>query len=200
MTDFIFLLQATTFLHSGNVIHRDQKPSNILLDSQCNCKLADFGLARSLAVTGKFLSRYGILPLKKSKKYCLKLIVSSRLFWQNFSAKWFWKNNKNWTKLFPDGVDVTNGEGDACLTDYVATRWYRAPEILLACKKYTKGVDMWSLGCILAEMLLSKPLFPGSSTINQVQWYIHFNSDCCCPIFRKVDSLWLHGNNWRINI
>ena len=47
------LLQATQFLHSGNVIHRDQKPSNILLDSQCNCKLADFGLARSLAVKGE---------------------------------------------------------------------------------------------------------------------------------------------------
>jgi serine/threonine protein kinase len=42
------------------------------------------------------------------------------------------------------------------LTEYVATRWYRAPEILLAAKTYTKGVDMWSLGCILAEMLLGK--------------------------------------------
>ena len=47
------LFKATQFLHSGNVIHRDQKPSNILLDSQCNCKLADFGLARSLSVKGK---------------------------------------------------------------------------------------------------------------------------------------------------
>ena len=46
------LFKATQFLHSGNVIHRDQKPSNILLDSQCNCKLADFGLARSLSVKG----------------------------------------------------------------------------------------------------------------------------------------------------
>ena len=44
----------------------------------------------------------------------------------------------------------------------------RAPEILLASKRYTFGVDMWSLGCILAEMLLGKPLFPGTSTINQV--------------------------------
>ena len=60
-------------------------------------------------------------------------------------------------------------EGDGCLTDYVATRWYRAPEILLASKKYTAGVDMWSLGCILAEMLLGKPLFPGTSTINQIE-------------------------------
>ena len=39
------------------------------------------------------------------------------------------------------------------MTDYVATRWYRAPEILLGSMKYTKGVDMWSLGCILAEMI-----------------------------------------------
>ncbi|CAB3402944.1 unnamed protein product [Caenorhabditis bovis] len=55
------------------------------------------------------------------------------------------------------------------LTEYVATRWYRSPEILLAAKQYTKGVDMWSLGCILAEMLIGRALFPGSSTINQIE-------------------------------
>lgn len=54
------------------------------------------------------------------------------------------------------------------LTDYVATRWYRAPEILLGSNNYTKGVDMWSLGCILAELLLGKPVFPGTSTLNQL--------------------------------
>lgn len=43
--------------------------------------------------------------------------------------------------------------GNPAMTDYVATRWYRAPEILLGSMKYTKGVDMWSLGCILAEMI-----------------------------------------------
>lgn len=51
----------------------------------------------------------------------------------------------------------------------VATRWYRAPEILIANKQYTKGIDMWSLGCILGEMCRGKPLFPGSCTINQVE-------------------------------
>lgn len=43
-------------------------------------------------------------------------------------------------------------QGQPELTEYVATRWYRAPEILLAAKRYTKGVDMWSLGCILGKL------------------------------------------------
>lgn len=108
------LLKATKFIHSGNVIHRDQKPSNILLDTDCFVKLCDFGLARSL-------------------------------------------------------YQIQEDQGNPALTEYVATRWYRAPEILLASHRYTKGVDMWSVGCILAEMLLGKPLFPGTSTINQIE-------------------------------
>jgi mitogen-activated protein kinase 15 len=60
------------------------------------------------------------------------------------------------------------GGGEPVLTDYVATRWYRAPEILLGSNKYTKGVDMWSMGCILAELILGKPFFPGTSTLNQL--------------------------------
>ncbi|KAG8134142.1 hypothetical protein E2320_011849 [Naja naja] len=112
------LLKATKFIHSGNVIHRDQKPSNILLDRDCFVKLCDFGLARSLG-------------------------------------------------------QIEKDEGNPALTEYVATRWYRAPEILLASKCYTKGVDMWSIGCILGEMLLGKPLFPGTSTVNQIEQILH---------------------------
>ncbi|SBT45578.1 mitogen-activated protein kinase 1 [Plasmodium ovale wallikeri] len=55
------------------------------------------------------------------------------------------------------------------LTDYVATRWYRAPEILLGSTNYTEGVDMWSLGCIMAELLTGKPIFRGNSTLNQLE-------------------------------
>jgi len=61
-----------------------------------------------------------------------------------------------------------DGSKTQVLTDYVATRWYRAPEILLGSNNYSKAVDMWSIGCILGELMGSKPMFPGSSTINQI--------------------------------
>lgn len=108
------LLKALKYMHTANVLHRDMKPSNLLLNSECLVKVADFGLARS--------------------------IVSL------------------------ENVNVSN----PVLTDYVATRWYRAPEILLGSQRYTKGVDMWSIGCILGELLGGKPMFPGTSTMNQL--------------------------------
>lgn len=54
------------------------------------------------------------------------------------------------------------------LTEYVVTRWYRAPEIMLACHEYDKPVDVWSTGCILAELLARKPFFPGEDYIDQL--------------------------------
>jgi mitogen-activated protein kinase 1/3 len=54
------------------------------------------------------------------------------------------------------------------LTEYVVTRWYRAPEIMLGCMQYTTKVDLWSVGCIFAEMLSRKPLFPGQDYIDQL--------------------------------
>ena len=47
------------------------------------------------------------------------------------------------------------------MTQYVATRWYRAPELMVSVVEYTAAVDVWSVGCILAEMLGRKQLFPG---------------------------------------
>lgn len=54
------------------------------------------------------------------------------------------------------------------LTEYVATRWYRAPEIMLNSKGYTQSIDMWSVGCILAEMLSNRPIFPGKHYLDQL--------------------------------
>jgi len=108
-------LKALKYMHSANLVHRDMKPSNLLLNSDCLMKVADFGLARSL----KELE-------EQASSNCV-------------------------------------------LTDYVATRWYRAPEILLGSTRYHYGVDMWSVGCILGEMIHGKPIFPGQSTINQLE-------------------------------
>eukprot|EP01134_Creolimax_fragrantissima_P007629 CFRG7629T1 len=63
---------------------------------------------------------------------------------------------------------------EAFITQYVATRWYRAPEIILSWKQYTKAIDVWSTGCIFAEMLLRQPLFPGRDYIHQVDLIIKF--------------------------
>jgi len=66
-------------------------------------------------------------------------------------------------------LEAGAADSASVMTDYVATRWYRAPEILLGSNKYSFPVDMWSLGCIFAEMLRGKPLFAGTSTLNQLE-------------------------------
>ena len=55
---------------------------------------------------------------------------------------------------------------DPQMTGYVSTRYYRAPEIMLTWQKYDVAVDIWSTGCIFAEMLEGKPLFPGKDRKN----------------------------------
>lgn len=60
------------------------------------------------------------------------------------------------------GFDSTSDhDGAGFMTEYVATRWYRAPEIMLSFRKYTTAIDMWSIGCILGELLGMKPMFKG---------------------------------------
>ncbi|CAD7088233.1 unnamed protein product [Hermetia illucens] len=53
-------------------------------------------------------------------------------------------------------------------TDYVATRWYRSPELLVGDPRYGKEVDIWAVGCLYAEMMTGEPLFPGESDIDQL--------------------------------
>ena len=109
------LLCALKYLHSANVVHRDLKPQNILLSSNCDVKLCDFGLVRII----------------KAPSY-----------------------------------ESLNG-GD--LTQYVVTRWYWDPELLLGCETYTQAIYIWGLGCILGEMLYRKALFRGIDCIDQIR-------------------------------
>lgn len=55
------------------------------------------------------------------------------------------------------------------LTEYVVTRWYRAPEIMLSSQEYSRAIDIWAIGCIFGEMLGRKPMFPGNDYIHQLK-------------------------------
>ncbi|QRW17006.1 mitogen activated protein kinase [Rhizoctonia solani] len=59
-------------------------------------------------------------------------------------------------------------DGTGFMTEYVATRWYRAPEIMLSFRKYTTAIDIWSIGCILGELLGMKPMFKGKDYVDQL--------------------------------
>jgi len=60
------------------------------------------------------------------------------------------------------------------LTEYVVTRWYRAPEIMCSSRQYDENVDVWSAGCIMAELYLRKPFFPGHNHIEQLKLIFHY--------------------------
>mmetsp|Transcript_36651 Transcript_36651/g.90501 ORF Transcript_36651/g.90501 Transcript_36651/m.90501 type:complete len:386 (+) Transcript_36651:191-1348(+) len=74
-------------------------------------------------------------------------------------------------KICDFGLARTSSE-KGFMTEYVVTRWYRAPELLLSCEDYTTAIDIWSVGCILAETLGRKPLFPGKDYIHQMRLII----------------------------
>jgi len=58
------------------------------------------------------------------------------------------------------------------LTEYVSTRWYRAPELLVGSRTYDKSIDIWALGCMIPELLCGKPLFPGNSNLEALAFVI----------------------------
>ncbi|KDQ61759.1 hypothetical protein JAAARDRAFT_521210 [Jaapia argillacea MUCL 33604] len=66
------------------------------------------------------------------------------------------------------GFDQSPDENSTQMTEYVATRWYRAPELMLAFRRYDTAIDVWSIGCIFAELMLGKPLFKGKDYVDQL--------------------------------
>ena len=71
-------------------------------------------------------------------------------------------------KIGDFGLARTTSETDF-MTEYVVTRWYRAPELLLNCSEYTAAIDIWSVGCILGEIGTREPLFPGKDYVHQLR-------------------------------
>ncbi|XP_063718829.1 cyclin-dependent kinase 7-like [Symsagittifera roscoffensis] len=71
-------------------------------------------------------------------------------------------------KLADFGLARFFGSPSKQLTSEVVTRWYRAPELLWGAKQYGTGVDMWAVGCILAELVMRDPIFPGDSDLDQL--------------------------------
>ncbi|KIK09036.1 hypothetical protein K443DRAFT_500378 [Laccaria amethystina LaAM-08-1] len=86
------------------------------------------------------------------------------------------------------GFDARPDEYASQLTEYVATRWYRAPEIMLAFRRYNTAIDVWSIGCILAELLLGKPLFKGKDYVDQLNKVLDVLGTPDESVIRKVGS------------
>jgi len=123
------------YIHSANVLHRDLKPGNLLVNADCELKICDFGLARGLKAA----------------------------------------------------ADPKNG-GGGFMTEYVATRWYRAPEIMLSFANYSTAIDVWSVGCILAELLGGKPIFKGRDYVDQLNQILHYLGTPREDALRRVGS------------
>ncbi|KAI8092340.1 kinase-like domain-containing protein [Gilbertella persicaria] len=77
-------------------------------------------------------------------------------------------NNRGEIKVADFGLARKYGSPMGNMTQMVVTLWYRAPELLLGSKEYTTAIDMWSVGCIFAELLLNEALLPGRSEIDQL--------------------------------
>lgn len=83
-------------------------------------------------------------------------------------------DSKNILKIADFGLARTFGSPSRIYTHQVVTRWYRAPELLFGARMYGTGIDIWAVGCILAELLKREPLFPGDSDLDTLDKIITF--------------------------
>ncbi|TRY50027.1 Serine/threonine protein kinase [Cryptosporidium tyzzeri] len=89
----------------------------------------------------------------------------------DFGFARFIQQNKSYSNQFKDSLSKSVDSlcvASRPLTSYVSTRWYRAPELLVKSTEYGPGIDVWAVGCIMAELIDGEPLFPGTSDIDQL--------------------------------
>ncbi|KAJ7942999.1 Mitogen-activated protein kinase [Quillaja saponaria] len=102
----------------------------------------------------------------------LKYIHTGKVFHRDLKPKNILANSDCKLKICDFGLaraSFSDAPSAIFWTDYVATRWYRAPELCGSFfSKYTPAIDIWSIGCIFAEMLTGKPLFPGKNVVHQL--------------------------------
>ncbi|XP_034648858.1 cyclin-dependent kinase 2 isoform X1 [Trachemys scripta elegans] len=124
----------------------------------------------------KFMDSSSIsgIPLPLIKSYLFQLLQglafchSHRVLHRDLKPQNLLINAEGAIKLADFGLARAFGVPVRTYTHEVVTLWYRAPEILLGCKYYSTAVDIWSLGCIFAEMITRRALFPGDSEIDQL--------------------------------
>jgi mitogen-activated protein kinase 1/3 len=135
------LLCAFKYLHSANVIHRDVKPSNILINKDCQIKICDFGLSRTLPEScigsGSGNSRRIRESIRKNK------------LGKNFSSE----EIKQVIAMKLEERKKEMNRKKRSLSSHVGSRWYRPPEITLIMKQYDSAADLWSLGACLYELM-----------------------------------------------
>ena len=168
---FIYqILRGVLYMHSANIIHRDLKPANILANKNCDLKICDLGLGRAEVYDWdemELLDKQNkLVKKKKKKKKSEEKDKKSKDKDKDKKDKDKEKDKKDKDKK-DKGEDEDEEEPE--LTEYVITRWYRAPEVILCPSHYSKAVDIWSVGCIFAELLGRQPLFPGDHYLDQIQ-------------------------------
>ncbi|CAI9755926.1 unnamed protein product [Fraxinus pennsylvanica] len=98
----------------------------------------------------------------------LKYVHSANVLHRDLKPSNLLLNSNCDLKIGDFGLARVTSETDF-MTEYVVTRWYRAPELLLNSSGYTTAIDVWSVGCIYMELMGRKPLFPGKDQVHQLR-------------------------------
>jgi serine/threonine protein kinase len=116
----------------------------------------------------------GALPANLIKSYAYQMVAGlcychcHRIIHRDMKPQNLLINQRGFIKLADFGLARAFTIPLRNYTHEVITLWYRPPEILLGSKFYSLGIDMWSTGCIIAEMMMMKPIFPGDSEIDEL--------------------------------